>query len=217
MISCRRIRSVPAARLNPHPLQPCLSRIDFIPPCLLFTLLPPALQPSPLSPLLPPLLPHPVPMPMSTLPRCKMLKLDLHPSAHLPRLKQSLLPLQSANALIGQAIQHPRRANRSERLETVQRKRKRTVLAFIARKRILLVMTVLFFSHEQQIRRLLPVSARPCQRCLKRGIGDNCTEGHRKKAKYLLDDDELGMSPLSLHCVGSIFLITCIRRGSQTK
>jgi hypothetical protein len=34
--------------------------------------------------------------------------------------------------------------------------------------------------------------ARPCQRCIKRGISSNCTEGHRKKAKYLLDDDELG-------------------------
>ncbi len=34
--------------------------------------------------------------------------------------------------------------------------------------------------------------ARPCQRCIKRGIANNCTEGHRKKAKYLLDDDELG-------------------------
>jgi len=33
--------------------------------------------------------------------------------------------------------------------------------------------------------------ARPCMRCVKRGIGDNCTEGHRKKAKYLLDEDEL--------------------------
>jgi hypothetical protein len=32
-------------------------------------------------------------------------------------------------------------------------------------------------------------------RCVKRGIGDNCTEGHRKKAKYLLDDEELGMFP----------------------
>lgn len=37
-------------------------------------------------------------------------------------------------------------------------------------------------------------SARPCQRCVKRGIPDNCTEGHRKKAKYLLDDEELGMT-----------------------
>ncbi|KZP34366.1 hypothetical protein FIBSPDRAFT_846473 [Athelia psychrophila] len=32
---------------------------------------------------------------------------------------------------------------------------------------------------------------RPCQRCIKRGIADNCTEGHRKKAKYLLDEEEL--------------------------
>ncbi|KAJ3521629.1 hypothetical protein NM688_g8993 [Phlebia brevispora] len=34
-------------------------------------------------------------------------------------------------------------------------------------------------------------AARPCQRCIKRGMADNCTEGHRKKAKYLLDDEEL--------------------------
>ncbi|KAJ7268749.1 hypothetical protein B0H12DRAFT_1096488 [Mycena haematopus] len=34
--------------------------------------------------------------------------------------------------------------------------------------------------------------ARPCQRCVKRGIAANCTEGHRKKAKYLLDEEELG-------------------------
>lgn len=40
---------------------------------------------------------------------------------------------------------------------------------------------------------LTDLLARPCQRCVKRGIADNCTEGHRKKAKYLLDDDELGM------------------------
>ncbi|OJA18607.1 hypothetical protein AZE42_01766 [Rhizopogon vesiculosus] len=33
--------------------------------------------------------------------------------------------------------------------------------------------------------------ARPCQRCVKRGMASTCTEGHRKKAKYLLDDDEL--------------------------
>lgn len=33
--------------------------------------------------------------------------------------------------------------------------------------------------------------ARPCQRCVKRGIADSCAEGHRKKAKYLLDDEEL--------------------------
>ncbi|KAJ7178369.1 hypothetical protein C8R43DRAFT_1117764 [Mycena crocata] len=34
--------------------------------------------------------------------------------------------------------------------------------------------------------------SRPCQRCVKRGIAANCTEGHRKKAKYLLDEEELG-------------------------
>ncbi|KAF8904465.1 hypothetical protein CPB84DRAFT_1814458 [Gymnopilus junonius] len=33
--------------------------------------------------------------------------------------------------------------------------------------------------------------SRPCQRCIKRGFANNCTEGHRKKAKYLLDEDEL--------------------------
>jgi hypothetical protein len=34
--------------------------------------------------------------------------------------------------------------------------------------------------------------ARPCQRCTKRGIASSCTEGFRKKAKYLLDEEELG-------------------------
>ncbi|THH15134.1 hypothetical protein EW146_g5291 [Bondarzewia mesenterica] len=33
--------------------------------------------------------------------------------------------------------------------------------------------------------------ARPCQRCIKRGIAETCTEGHRKRAKYLLDEEEL--------------------------
>lgn len=33
--------------------------------------------------------------------------------------------------------------------------------------------------------------SRPCQRCIKKGIADSCIEGHRKKAKYLLSDDEL--------------------------
>ena len=37
-------------------------------------------------------------------------------------------------------------------------------------------------------------TARPCQRCVKRGIADTCTEGHRKRAKYLLDEEELGTS-----------------------
>ncbi|KAF7321680.1 Transcriptional factor [Mycena kentingensis (nom. inval.)] len=34
--------------------------------------------------------------------------------------------------------------------------------------------------------------SRPCeQRCIKRQMADKCTEGLRKKAKYLLDDDEI--------------------------
>ncbi|KAI0374068.1 hypothetical protein BV20DRAFT_962030 [Pilatotrama ljubarskyi] len=40
--------------------------------------------------------------------------------------------------------------------------------------------------------------SRPCQRCIKRGMADNCTEGHRKKAKYLLDEEELGEHPFFL-------------------
>lgn len=33
--------------------------------------------------------------------------------------------------------------------------------------------------------------ARPCSRCVKKGIEDQCTDGKRKRAKYLLDEDEL--------------------------
>ncbi|CAO1623590.1 unnamed protein product [Jaminaea pallidilutea] len=33
--------------------------------------------------------------------------------------------------------------------------------------------------------------ARPCTRCVKKGIADQCTDGKRKRAKYLLDEDEL--------------------------
>ena len=40
--------------------------------------------------------------------------------------------------------------------------------------------------------------ARPCQRCIKRGMPNDCVEGHRKKAKYLLDDEELGPYSLSI-------------------
>lgn len=36
------------------------------------------------------------------------------------------------------------------------------------------------------------ITARPCHRCTKRGMADSCVEGHRKRAKYLLGDDELG-------------------------
>jgi hypothetical protein len=31
---------------------------------------------------------------------------------------------------------------------------------------------------------------RPCTRCVKKGIGQQCTEGVRKKAKYLLEADD---------------------------
>lgn len=31
--------------------------------------------------------------------------------------------------------------------------------------------------------------ARPCQRCIKRGLDNTCTDGVRKKAKYLQDDE----------------------------
>jgi hypothetical protein len=34
--------------------------------------------------------------------------------------------------------------------------------------------------------------ARPCQRCTKRGMAGSCVEGHRKRAKYLLGETELG-------------------------
>lgn len=37
-------------------------------------------------------------------------------------------------------------------------------------------------------------SERPCTRCLKKGVGDACVEGVRKKAKYLLEGDERGES-----------------------
>jgi len=53
--------------------------------------------------------------------------------------------------------------------------------------------------------------ARPCQRCVKRGIASNCTEGHRKKAKYLLDEDELGspLNPCQSQTQRPSCLITC--------
>ncbi|TIA73381.1 hypothetical protein E3P92_01636 [Wallemia ichthyophaga] len=30
---------------------------------------------------------------------------------------------------------------------------------------------------------------RPCSRCIKRGLADQCRDGHRKKPKYILEDD----------------------------
>jgi len=40
----------------------------------------------------------------------------------------------------------------------------------------------------------LLIAERPCTRCVKKGIGDSCVEGVRKKAKYLLEGDERGES-----------------------
>ena len=84
----------------------------------------------------------------------------------------------------------------SQKHETVQRKRKLLGHAFIARKHILtatIVSTTVQFYHQLRLSMCVKFSiARPCQRCIKRGIGDNCTEGHRKKAKYLLEETELG-------------------------
>ncbi|KAI8066524.1 hypothetical protein BC940DRAFT_302365 [Gongronella butleri] len=37
--------------------------------------------------------------------------------------------------------------------------------------------------------------ARPCQRCTKRGLANTCTDGTRKKAKYLQDVDESQVTP----------------------
>lgn len=54
-------------------------------------------------------------------------------------------------------------------------------------------------SGQHRVRRsaylLTQIAARPCERCVKKGLADSCTDGARKKAKYLLDDDELRMYP----------------------
>lgn len=42
---------------------------------------------------------------------------------------------------------------------------------------------------------------RPCTRCVKKGMGDQCCEGQRKKAKYLMTEEELGESSLVLESV----------------
>lgn len=34
---------------------------------------------------------------------------------------------------------------------------------------------------------------RPCKRCVRKGIGQACVEGVRKKAKYLLEGEERGL------------------------
>ena len=33
--------------------------------------------------------------------------------------------------------------------------------------------------------------SRPCQRCIRKGLADQCVDGFRKKAKYLLEEDEI--------------------------
>lgn len=40
------------------------------------------------------------------------------------------------------------------------------------------------------------ILVRPCTRCVKKGIGDSCVEGVRKKAKYLLDPEDRGRSSI---------------------
>jgi hypothetical protein len=78
--------------------------------------------------------------------------------------------------------------------ETGQRKRRPVVPVFIARRPTSLA-TIVPAPSPLSCAVLTLFPARPCQRCVKRGIAANCTEGHRKKAKYLLDEEELGMSP----------------------
>ncbi len=58
-------------------------------------------------------------------------------------------------------------------------------------------------------------AARPCQRCIKRGMADNCTEGHRKKAKYLLDEEELGACAKTWTLLSTAVLIVR-SRGPET-
>lgn len=53
---------------------------------------------------------------------------------------------------------------------------------------ILLFLSHDFISHPH----FLAPTARPCSRCVKRGIADSCQDGVRKKAKYLLTEEELG-------------------------
>jgi len=78
---------------------------------------------------------------------------------------------------------------------TVQRKRRQTAPASIAKKPTSPATIVRCSPLPSPKFSGLLVSARPCQRCIKRGLASNCTEGHRKKAKYLLDEDELGQFP----------------------
>lgn len=37
--------------------------------------------------------------------------------------------------------------------------------------------------------------SRPCQRCVRKGLAEQCVDGFRKKAKYLLEEDEIAPPP----------------------
>ena len=58
-------------------------------------------------------------------------------------------------------------------------------------------------------KRLILGLARPCQRCIKRGLQESCQDGIRKKAKYLQDAID-GMSPPSLPFLSMIELIKLV-------
>lgn len=46
----------------------------------------------------------------------------------------------------------------------------------------------------------LITTARPCGRCIKRGLEDTCQDGKRKKAKYLQDYADEGELRYDLDC-----------------
>jgi hypothetical protein len=107
----------------------------------------------------------------------------------MARKGRNLLPTPSEDAPIPR-MSHP---HSSAKIEMDRGKRKLIGPAFIVRKPILLATIVSCPCERCSTSRLMSAPARPCQRCVKRGLADNCTEGHRKKAKYLLDEEELGM------------------------
>lgn len=148
----------------------------------------------------------------STQPSCNTLSL-----VRLPPSK-TLLLVKSANA---QTLPMTRAMNLHRTLAkaaTVQRKRRRIVPAFIAKKPTS-PATIVCFSPLSSLPdpQAFLFPARPCQRCIKRGIANNCTEGHRKKAKYLLDEDELGQSLRCFLQAPLTIPITCPSRTTQTQ
>ena len=46
--------------------------------------------------------------------------------------------------------------------------------------------------------------SRPCQRCIRKGLADQCVDGFRKKAKYLIEEDELASRSLSPALAGDV-------------